>query len=141
MVARWHRDLGVTVILRRLNSKDYGAVLDTRSYGIAVVRWGGDYPDTEDFLGTQLGSTSDNVTGWSGKRFSHDVALADSYSPADPRRDQLFRQAAHYAKGHLPIVPLDEPAVTALIRDGLHGVSLTPLGTIAGQWDRARFTH
>lgn len=140
LVARWRHDLGVTVTVRRLNAKDYGAVLDTRSYGIAVVRWGGDYPDTSDFLGTQLGSTSANVTGWSGKRFRADIALADSYNPNDPRRAKLFRAAVQYARGHLPILPLDEPAVTALIRGTLHGVSLTPLGTITGEWNRARFS-
>jgi ABC-type transport system substrate-binding protein len=141
LAARWHRELGVTVIVRRLNAKDYGAVLDARSYGIALVRWGGDYPDTEDFLGTQLGGTSANVTGWSGRRFRTDVSLADSYSPDDPRRAALFRAASRYAKGHLPILPLDEPAVTALIRGTLRHVSLTPLGTIAGEWSRARFTR
>jgi ABC-type transport system substrate-binding protein len=139
LITRWRRDLGVTVTARRLNAKDYGAVLDTRAYGIALVRWGGDYPDTSDFLGTQLGSTSANVTGWSGKRFRAAVALADSYSPDDPRRATLFRAATRYARGHLPILPLDEPAVTALIRGSLHGVDLTPLGTITGEWSRARF--
>lgn len=141
LAGRWRRDLGVTVTVRQLNAKDYGAVLDARSYGIALVRWGGDYPDTEDFLGTQLGNTSDNVTGWSGRRFRRDIALADSYSPGDPRRIALFRTASHYARGHLPILPLDEPAATALIRSSLRYVSLTPLGTIAGEWSRARFTR
>jgi ABC-type oligopeptide transport system substrate-binding subunit len=139
LVARWRRDLGVTVVTRRLNAKDYGAILDSRSYGIALVRWGGDYPDIGDFLGTQLGSTPDNVTGWSGRRFRTDVSLADSYSPDDPRRAALFRDASRYAKGHMPLLPLDEPAVTALIRGTLRDVSLTPLGTIAGEWNRARF--
>jgi peptide/nickel transport system substrate-binding protein/oligopeptide transport system substrate-binding protein len=140
LISRWRRDLGVTVTARRLNAKDYGTVLDARSYGIALVRWGGDYPDTSDFLGTQLGGTSANVTGWSGRRFRADVALADSYSPDDPRRATLFRAASRYAKGHMPLLPLDEPAVTALIRGTLRGIYLTPLGTISGQWNRARYT-
>jgi hypothetical protein len=80
------------------------------------------------------------VTGWSGRRFRADVALADSYSPDDPRRATLFRAASRYAKGHMPLLPLDEPAVTALIRGTLRGIYLTPLGTISGQWNRARYT-
>jgi hypothetical protein len=68
-----------------------------------------------------------------------DIEIADSYHPADGRRTALFRDAALTAERKLPLLPLDEPAVTAVIRPGLRGVSVTPLGTITGDWARAGF--
>jgi oligopeptide transport system substrate-binding protein len=137
----WKQQLGVDVQIRSLNPKNYGTVLDARSFDLALVRWGGDYPDPQDFLGTQLGSSASNVTGWAGHVYDDDIVVADSYHPTDPRRDQLFRQAAGIAERHVPLLPLDEPAVTAVIRPGLSGVHLTGLGTIYGDWAHARFTH
>jgi ABC-type oligopeptide transport system substrate-binding subunit len=135
----WKRTLGITITPRSLNSKDYGAVLDAHAFDLALVRWGGDYPDPQDFLGTQIGSSPDNVTQWTGPRYSDDVTIADSYHPNDPRRVELFRHAARIAEKHLPLLPLDEPAVTAVIRPGLTGVSITGLGTLHGDWAHARF--
>lgn len=137
--ATWKRRLGIDVPLRPLNSKNYSAVLDAHAFDLALVRWGGDYPDPQDFLGTQLGSSSDNVTGWAGRLYDDDIVLADSYHPSDARRTALFRAAAATAERHLPLLPLDEPTVTAVIRASVQGVSLTPLGTICGNWTRARF--
>lgn len=137
--AAWSRELGIDIRVRALNSKDYGAVLDAHAFDIALVRWGGDYPDPQDFLGTQLGSSPDNVTRWTGRAYVDDVEIADSYHPNDPRRTALFRSAALLAQRKLPLVPLDEPAVTAVVRPGLQGVSVTPLGTIVGDWAHAGF--
>lgn len=136
---RWTQQLGLMVQLRPLNSVNYGAVLDAHTFDLALVRWGADYPDPQDFLGTQLGSSSNNVTGWAGRVYDDDVLLADSYQPRDPRRPQLFRQAALLAERRLPLLPLDEPAETALIQPRLAGIDLTALGTIYGDWPHVRY--
>jgi oligopeptide transport system substrate-binding protein len=133
----WHRSLGLDIPIRLLNSSDYGAVLNAHAFDLAIVRWGADYPDPQDFLATQLGSSPDNVTRWSGRRYSRDLLLADSYSPQDPRRKALFQQAAGIAAAKVALVPLDEPAQTAVISPKLSAVALTPLGTITGDWARA----
>lgn len=136
----WQSSLGVDVTVHQLNSSNYATVLNAHAFDLALVRWGADYPDPQDFLGTQLGSSSYNVTGWSTPAYDHLLNLADSYDPADSRRISLFRAAAKIASDQLPIVPLDEPTLTAVIRPDLRGVQLTPLGTIAGDWTRVRFT-
>ncbi len=97
---------------------------------MAIVRWGADYPDPQDFLGTQLGSSTDNVTGWHTSRFDRIVALADGYNPADPRRTKLLVKAANLAGRKIPIFPLDVPAQTAFLRPDLSGLRLTGLGTL-----------
>jgi oligopeptide transport system substrate-binding protein len=126
----WFRTLHLDVRVQQLNATNYTQILNTHAFDVALVRWGGDYPDPQDFLGTQLGSSPYNVTGWSKPSYNADVQLADSYSPLDPRRTQLLRRAAFVATRSLPIVPLDEPAVTAIIRPDLPGFALTSLGTI-----------
>jgi ABC-type oligopeptide transport system substrate-binding subunit len=134
----WKAKLGVAVTVRQLNTSNYEKVLSARAFDLALVRWGSDYPDPQDFLGTQLGSSSDNVTGWTRAAYDQAVRLADSYSPRDARRLLLFGRAAKFAAQKLPILPLDEPAQTAVIRPDLTGISLTPLGTITGDWAHAR---
>ncbi|GAC1443261.1 MAG: ABC transporter substrate-binding protein [Chloroflexota bacterium] len=134
----WGKRLGVHIAVRQLNASNYSKVLASHSFDLALVRWGGDYSDPQDFLGTQLGSSPDNITGWSTKQYVSAVHLADSYNPDDVRRVALFRSAAAIVSAKVPILPLDEPALTAIIRPQLTGVDLTPLGTITGDWVHAR---
>ncbi len=126
----WFRTLKVDVRIQPVNATNYTQILNAHAFDLALVRWGGDYPDSQDFLGTQLGASPYNVTGWSKPSYNAAVQLADSYSPLDPRRQTLLKHAAFVATRSLPIIPLDEPAVTAIIRPGLQGFALTALGTI-----------
>lgn len=128
---RWRSSLGVDVIPRELNASNYAKVLAAHAFDLAIVRWGADYPDAQDFLGTQLGSSPDNVTGWKSRRFDDALFRADSFNPNDARRTAFFRQAAAIAAAKVPILPLDEPAVVALIQPGVKGVTLTALDTIS----------
>ncbi|HLJ67414.1 MAG TPA: peptide ABC transporter substrate-binding protein [Chloroflexota bacterium] len=137
----WKRDLGIVVTVQQLDASRFTEILNHRAFDLALVRWGADYPDPQDFLGTQLGSSPDNVSGWTRPMYEHDVFLADTYSPTDPRRADLFRAAATYAAAKVPIVPLDEPAVTAVFRPDVRGLAVTPLGTITGDWRHARFVR
>lgn len=141
LAQRWRRSLGIKVTVQALNPSQYSAALDARDFDLALVRWGADYPDPQDFLGTQLGKSSDNVTGWTRRAYDRAIALAESYAPGDPRRIQLFEGAGRLAARKVPILPLDQPAQTAVIRPGLRDVALTPLGTIVGNWPHAGFTH
>lgn len=136
---RWERALGVTVNLHQLNASTYGIILDAHAFDIAIVRWGADYPDPQDFLATQLGASSDNVTGWSSKQYTSLVATADAMRPEAPQRMSLFRQAASLAVRQVAFVPLDVPAQTAVIDPSLSGVHLTALGTVVGHWTTAGF--
>jgi oligopeptide transport system substrate-binding protein len=129
----WFRTLNIDVRVQQLNATNYTQILNSRAFDVALVRWGGDYPDPQDFLGTQLGTSPYNVTGWSKPSYNAAVQLADSYSPLDPRREGLLKHAAFVAMRSLPIIPLDEPAVTAIIRPQLQGFGLTALGTIVIQ--------
>ncbi len=125
--------------VRALDLSSYNKVLNTHAFNVALVRWGADYADPQDFLGTQLGSSPTNITGWSTPAYNRDVEIADSYAMTDSRRTVLFRQAAGLAARKLPIVPLDEPAVSALIRPALTGISISPLGTITIDVTRAGY--
>lgn len=137
----WFHTLHIDVRVQQLNATNYTQILNAHAFDVALVRWGGDYPDAQDFLGTQLGASPYNVTGWSKPSYNSAVQLADSYSPLDPRRGQLLRRAAFIATRSLPVIPLDEPAVTAIIRPDLHGFALTPLGTIVLQHQTATVTR
>lgn len=136
----WRSALGLDITLRELNPSDFSKVLNAHAFDLALVRWGADYPDPQDFLGTQLGLSPDNVTGWSRRTYDRSVMTADSYNPNDPRRAWLFWQAANLAARKVPILPLDEPAQLAIVRPRLAGIALTPLGTITGTWVTIRYT-
>ncbi|MGI8824252.1 MAG: ABC transporter substrate-binding protein [Chloroflexota bacterium] len=139
LATAWQDVLGVTVNIRQLNPSTFDSVLNARDFDVAIVRWGGDYPDPQDFLATQLGEGSGNVTGWKGHAYGRDLSLADSYAPTDPRRLALYRQAVALIERKVPVVALDEPAVVALISPRLAGVQVTPLNTISGAWSAAGF--
>lgn len=137
----WRSALGLDISVRQLDASTYNSVLNSRIFDLALVRWGADYPDPQDFLATQLGPWPDNVTGWTGRTYARLVGRADSLPPIDTHRNLLFVQAAQIAARKIPIVPLDEPAMTALIRPSLTGIDVTPLGTVTGSWKVARFTR
>jgi oligopeptide transport system substrate-binding protein len=136
----WIATLHVRVKVQPLNPSSYGLVLNARAFDVAIVRWGGVYPDPQDFMSSQLGPGTGNVTGWSDAQFDGKVSLADSYSLSDPRRAALYGDAAAIAAHKLPLLPLDAPAIPALIRPDLRGVSVAGLGTLTGDWRRAGFT-
>ncbi|HZS93534.1 MAG TPA: peptide ABC transporter substrate-binding protein [Chloroflexota bacterium] len=141
LVQAWQAALGVHIVYRPLNASNYEFVLNKHAFDLALVRWGGDYSDPQDFLGTQLGASPDNITSWSAHHFDHLVAEADTLPAASPRRTTLYREAAAEASRRLPILPADQPAQVALIAPGLKGVSLTPLGTISAVWPRTHFAN
>ena len=138
LIKAWQKALGVHIVYRPLNDSNYEFVLSKHAFDLALVRWGGDYSDPQDFLATQLGPSPDNITSWAPHHFDRLVSQADTQaSPA--RRLALYRAAALEAGHLLPILPADQPAQEALIAPDLHGMTLTPLGTIAGAWPGVRF--
>lgn len=141
LVYDWEARLNVQVGVRELNPTTYSAVLDSHNFQLAIVRWGADYADAQDFLDTQLGSSQDNVTGWTSPAYQRVLNQAASYSPSDVRRSALLRTAATMAARKVVLVPLDEPAVTAVINPALRGVALTSLGTISGDWVHAHLSR
>jgi oligopeptide transport system substrate-binding protein len=141
MSRRWRDSLGIDVALRQLNLSDYQQILQKRAFDLAIVRWGADYPDPQDYLGTQLGPSSENITGWSSHAYADAILLADSYDPTDSRRQELYQEAGRLAARKLPLLPLDEPAQTALIAPGVRAVTLTALGTVVGDWRRVHFVQ
>ena len=136
----WARALRVDVGVQPLDPSTYNSVLSRHGFDLAIVRWGADYADPQDFLGTQLGSSSDNVTGWTARKYERALTLADSYDPADPRRATLFRQAAALAALKAPLLPLDEPGIPAVVRPGLRGIALTALGSVTVNPTKAGFS-
>jgi oligopeptide transport system substrate-binding protein len=130
----WEVRLGISVVVRQLDASTYGQALDQRAFDLAFVRWGADYADPEDFLGTQLGSAATNVTGWKTPTYDSTIKLADSLPPANLTRMVLYERAARLASRKVALLPLDDPAETAVISPQLHGVELSPLGTISASW-------
>ncbi|MGH2443967.1 MAG: ABC transporter substrate-binding protein, partial [Chloroflexota bacterium] len=61
---RWRAVLNTQVVVRQLDPSIYDRVLSAHAFDVALVRWGADYADPQDFLGTQLGTSGGNVTGW-----------------------------------------------------------------------------
>ncbi|MGH2448043.1 MAG: ABC transporter substrate-binding protein [Chloroflexota bacterium] len=134
----WTASLHAHIAVRKLNLSNYDTVLGAHAFDLALIRWAADYPDPADFLSTQLGSSPDNVTGWNPPAFDRLMHEATVASGAQSRRSALAA-ASRLVASQVPILPLDDPSISAALEPTLHGVHLTGLGTIQGTWAHAGF--
>ena len=68
----WQQNLGVHVSLNAMEMGSYFKALDARDFQVAMIEWGADYPDPQDFLSLQLQSGGQaNNSGFSSAQFDH----------------------------------------------------------------------
>jgi oligopeptide transport system substrate-binding protein len=104
--AMWGRELGVSVNLRKLESKVYLRAQALREYDACRSSWIGDYSDPNTFLEVFLSDSGNNRTGWKEPRY--DKLLRQANGEPDPvRREELLRSAESILiREAVPIIPL-----------------------------------
>lgn len=122
--------LGLSIDVISVNWPDFLSGLAARRFPAYALYWGVDYPDPENLLGTLFGSDSaENYTGYHNPGF--DSLMADARMTLD--QDQ---RAAIYADAHrmllddAAVIPLYFDRQTALVRPGLVGLEVTPMGIL-----------
>ncbi len=131
----WQDALGVQVKLNAMEMGSYFKALDSRSFQIAMIEWGADFPDPQNFLSLQLqtGSSNNNAM-YSNAEFDKLTKEADVSAAAG--RCKLYEQAEKIALIEAAWFPLYNPRTTVLIKPSVHGLEIGPLGLNAEDWTK-----
>ena len=128
----WQRVLGINVKLNLLEHGAYINALTARTFDIAFIQWGADYPDPQDFLSLLFQSASpDNNGYYSNKQFDALTSAADVMPHDSPARYAKYQQAEQIALNDAAVLVLDWGKANTLIRPSVHGVVLNGLGYLA----------
>ncbi len=130
----WQQNLGVHVSLNAMEMGSYFKALDARDFQVAMIEWGADYPDPQDFLSLQLQSGGQaNNSGFSSAQFDQLTSEAD-VSSNQAQRCQLYEQAEKDALDAAAWMPLYNPSENVLIRPTVSGLTVGPLGLYTDNW-------
>lgn len=134
LTAEWERVLGIHVKPVGLQPRAYGTAVRAGKFDLALVRWGAEYPDASDFLGSQLESkAADNISGWSNYHFDKLLQAATAAKANSPERARDLLGADQIATQNAIWIPLDSPIQLALIRNDVKGLGFTPAGLVGWQ--------
>jgi len=126
-VADW--ELGLAIEAIRVPWLDFLDGLAERRFPAYSLYWGADYPDPESMIEMLFGSSSpDNYTGYNNAEL--DALLDAARNGDDDERIELFAQANQLLIDDAALIPLHHPTGYTLLRGGLGGVEVTPMGII-----------
>lgn len=123
-------NLGVDVSVV-VYENSYFDELRQRNPQMFSMGWIADYPDPQDFLDILFGRHSDsNYTNYDNPAV--EALLQQANLEVDSRqRIDLYRQAQRLILQDTPIIPLYNETDYLLIRDGVEGLAMTPLGILS----------
>jgi oligopeptide transport system substrate-binding protein len=125
----WKKVLGITVNLSQLEHGAYINALTARTFDLAFIQWGADYPDPQDFLSLLVQSTSPDNNGYfNSAKFDTLTSQADVMPHDSPARYKKYDQAEQILLQQAGIIVLDWGKANVLIRPSVHGLQLTALG-------------
>lgn len=125
----WHRVLGIDVALSQLEHTAYISALTARSFDLAFIQWGADYPDPQDFLSLLFQSGAATNNGYySSAEFDRLTQAADVAPHDSASRYLKYQQAEQLAVSQVAGIVLDWGKGNVLIRPSVHGVQTTALG-------------
>lgn len=122
--------LGLRIDVVSVNWPDFLAGLAARRFPAYALYWGVDYPDPENLLWTLFGSDSpENYTGYRNDAF--DSAMTEARETLDPQmRADIYADAQRILIEDVAVIPLFFDRQTTLVRPGLEGLDVTPMGVL-----------
>ena len=131
----WKAYLGVNVQLNQLESAAYNNLLSARTYQLAYISWGADYPDPQNFLSLQLQSGTGNNNGsYSNRTFDRLTKQADALVGNNARRFAFYHQAERIALDDAAWIVLYHSKANVFISSRVHGLIINGGGVTAGNW-------
>ena len=122
--------LGIDVEIVDHDPATFYAGLARGAYMAHEVTWGADYPDPATFLGSLFGSSSpDNYVGFADAEVDRLLAEAN-LSPDEAVRATLYAEAQQRILDAAVVIPLFHDVHRTLVRDGISGVTVTPMGIL-----------
>ncbi len=129
IAAQWRDNLGLEVEVRRVEWRDYLALLDRGEMPAFISSWIADYPDPVAILEPLLASKGGaNHVGFSSKEFDQLIEKSASLS-GDQRREAL-RRAEELALSEHVVIPIYYGKENLLVKPSVKGIKLTPLGLL-----------
>jgi ABC-type transport system substrate-binding protein len=122
-------ELGLGIEAIRVPWLDFLDGLAERRFPAYSLYWGADYPDPESMIEMLFGSSSpDNYTGYNNAEL--DALLDAARNGDDDERIEIFAQTNQLLIDDAALIPLHHPTGYTLLREGLGGVEVTPMGII-----------
>jgi oligopeptide transport system substrate-binding protein len=124
------RNLGINLSFELLGATGYRTLRDSRAFALAFSQWQADYPDPDSFMSAFVGDAGQNKLGWNDPRYDEKVLKARI--ERNPKtREKLYLEAQKILlEEDAVVLPLfHEPKLT-LLKPGVKGVELTPLGQL-----------
>jgi oligopeptide transport system substrate-binding protein len=131
----WKAYLGVNVQLNQLEAGAYNNLLSARTYQLAFISWGADYPDPQNFLSLQLQTGTGNNNGsFSDHTFDRLTTQADALVGNNARRFALYHQAEGIALNQAAWIVLYHSKANVFISSRVHGLVINGGGVTAANW-------
>lgn len=133
----WQESLGVTVILDRVDRREWARRRRALDYELCLSSWIGDYQDPNTFLEIFLSDSANNQTGWADAEYDALVRRAAGERGETRMATLAAAEARLLAEG--PAIPLYVPVTIELWDPRLSGISENLMGIhpLAGvRWGR-----
>jgi oligopeptide transport system substrate-binding protein len=129
MQAQWKQNLGLTFLLKNMESKTFFSHRSKLEYdGIAVNGWSADYMDPLTFLNLFYTGGADNATGWADPKYA--AMLDEANRTLDPaKRYELLAKAEAFMLDAQPVIPLMTTASNWVKKPYVKGMYANP-GTL-----------
>ncbi|MGC8117172.1 ABC transporter substrate-binding protein [Metapseudomonas otitidis] len=128
-------DLAAVGIQADIRVFEWGELIKRAKNGehdLVFMGWVGDNGDPDNFLGPNLScaaaSSGENLAGWCDPTFDALIRQARAERD-DTQRAALYRQALGIFHQQAPWIPLAHPRQFAVVRKGVSGYQLNPLGS------------
>ncbi len=124
--------VGVEVDLKKRPWEEYLRELRQGEHSFFRLGWEADYPEAGNLLACNFAGWErkrNNLTGYGNDRF--DSLIKEARKERDAaRRREIYRQAEELILADLPVVPLFQKVAVFVVRKGITGFQVDPLGRI-----------
>ncbi|MDK2880749.1 MAG: peptide/nickel transport system substrate-binding protein [Clostridia bacterium] len=124
--------VGVEVDLKKRPWKEYLMELRQGEHSFFRLGWEADYPEAGNILACNFAGWErkhNNLTGYGNERFDSLIKEARKERHLSRRRE-LYRQAEELILADLPVIPLFQKVAVFVVRKGITGFQVDPLGRI-----------
>ncbi len=122
------KNLGLNVQIQLVENRIFRNELLTHNHPLMLMRWAGDYPDGDSFLGLFETGTGNNMTHFSNDKFDENMKKArEDWNTL--KRDKLYKEAQEVLQlKEAAIVPLYYEENETLVSKSVKGFYLNPIG-------------